>query len=256
MPVVLHVAPHPDDECLGAPGTLLRLSDRGARVVVVACGLGRPADHARRRRELEAATRVAGHELLVREPPAALASTDDLVTTRELLIPWIVTLIDEYRAEIVVGPHPHDPHPAHQVVAQALGRAIPRALQPPVWWAWAIWADLQRPTLLVPIGPAEIRRVEATLRCYHGELERNNYVEMMKAHGTLGAFRGIERVFGFGSRALPGVDHAELLTELGWVDGTWRLGHRRVDFQPELPVAWAEIADDLGEALRHSDRFG
>jgi len=37
---VLHVAPHPDDEALGAPCTLLRLKDAGARVVVVACGRG------------------------------------------------------------------------------------------------------------------------------------------------------------------------------------------------------------------------
>jgi LmbE family N-acetylglucosaminyl deacetylase len=44
----LHIAPHPDDELLGAGGTLLRLCDSGWTVVNLACSLGRPADTVRR----------------------------------------------------------------------------------------------------------------------------------------------------------------------------------------------------------------
>lgn len=65
MPTVLHVAPHPDDELLPAGGTLLRLRDAGWSVVNLACSLGRPAQHARRRAELEEACARAGFALRI-----------------------------------------------------------------------------------------------------------------------------------------------------------------------------------------------
>ena len=50
---ILHLSPHPDDEIAGAPATLMALREAGWRVVNVACGLGRPAQHQRRRAEVE-----------------------------------------------------------------------------------------------------------------------------------------------------------------------------------------------------------
>lgn len=254
-PVVLHVAPHPDDECLGAPGTLLRLADRGARVVVVACGLGRPADHLRRRRELDAATRVAGHRLVVPDPPIALSSTDDLTAARARLTPWLVELIDAHDADLVVAPHLRDAHPAHEAVAAAVRDAIPLTSRPPLWWAWAVWAELPHPTLLVPIPRPVVERAVAALRCYRGELARNDYEDMLRATGRLAAVRGVERVVGFGATALPDVHYAELLTELGWVGDRWRYGRARVDPGPELPADWGPDATGT-VGLRHAGRLG
>ena len=68
---VLHLSPHPDDEVVGMPATLMALRDAGWRVVNLACGLGRPAQHQRRRAEVEEACRRAGFELLPCEPPLA-----------------------------------------------------------------------------------------------------------------------------------------------------------------------------------------
>lgn len=255
MTVVLHVAPHPDDESIGAPCTLLQLAATGARVIVVACGLGRPADHDRRRQELDAALRVAGHELVVREPPAALSSTDDLAAARAALAPWLVSLMNFYGADLVVAPHLRDAHPAHEAVAHAVQDAIPRARRPPVWWAWAIWAELPRPTLLVPAAPALVERAVAALACYRGELDRMDYVRMLRATGELAAVRGVERVLGFGAAGLPGVRHAELLTELGWVGRRWRFGRPRVDPVPALPVAWGDHAEDMAGPLGHAGRL-
>lgn len=252
MTTVLHIAPHPDDESIGAPCALLRLSDAGARVIVVACGLGRPADHDRRRRELEAATATAGFELVVRDPPAALASNDDLDATRATLVPWLVELIDGFGAELVVGPQLHDVHPAHEAVAQAIRDAIPAARQAPVWWAWGIWADLPVPTLLVPAAHDLVDRALAMLACYSGELARNDYADMVRATGRLAAIRGVERVLGFGSAALPGVLHAELLTELGRTGDGWRFGEPRVAAMPALPAGWGAGAAQFVEALCHT----
>lgn len=250
MTVVLHVAPHPDDECIGAPCTLLRLAEAGARVVVVVCGLGRPADHERRERELRAAVAVNGHELVVRNPPAALSSDDDLQATRAELVPWLVELIDHYGADLVVAPHLRDAHPAHEAVALAVKDAIPMARSAPVWWAWAIWSELPHPTLLVPATPELVDRALTALACYGVELARNNYGEMLLAAGKLAVHRGIERVAGFGSHAPPNITYAEMLVEFGWVDGHWRVGKTRVDDVPSLPVAWADIVDDLERVRR------
>ena len=248
MTTVLHVAPHPDDESVGAPCTLLRLADAGARVVVVACGLGRPLDHDRRRRELTAACATGGFEVLVHEPPVALGSSDDLTAAGRLLVPWIAELIDGYRADLVVGPHLHDAHPAHEAVARAVHDAIARSDNPPVWWSNAIWADLRVPTLLVSHPPDVVERAVAMLSRHEGEVARNHYVDMMRAAGRLSAIRGVERVLGFGSAALPGVTHAELFTEVGLVDGRWRFGVPRVAAEPALPTLWgADTSGWVGE---------
>ena len=42
------------------PATLMALRDAGWRIVNLACGLGRPAQHQRRRAEVEEACRRAG----------------------------------------------------------------------------------------------------------------------------------------------------------------------------------------------------
>ncbi|MGE3285340.1 MAG: PIG-L deacetylase family protein [Pseudonocardia sp.] len=245
MPTVLHVAPHPDDESIGAPCTLLQLADAGHEIVVVACGLGRPADHARRRAELAAATAEAGFRLLVREPPEPVGSRDDLGAARRALSPWITDLIDGYGAIAVVGPQLHDVHPAHEAVARATRDAITAAARPPVWWTWGIWADLPVPTVLVECPDALVTRAEAMLAHHRGELARNRYLDQVRAARTLAATRGYERVAGFGATLPPGLRQAELLTELGWDGASWRFGPRRVTGRLVPPQRWGERADAL-----------
>ncbi|HEY2764468.1 MAG TPA: PIG-L family deacetylase [Pseudonocardiaceae bacterium] len=250
MRTVLHVAPHPDDECVGAPGTLLSLVDAGARVIVVACGLGRPGDHHRRRRELVAATAAGGFGLIVRQPPEALSASDDLATAHAALVPWLRELIDELDADLVISPQLHDVHPAHETVARALRDAIPAARRPPVWWMWGIWADLPVPTILVPCSAQLVERSLAMLACHAGELARNDYADLVRAAGRLNAIRGVERVLGFGSTRLADVRHAELLTEIGWDGRIWRIGVPRVAHTPGLPADWRGDVSALLSATR------
>ena len=96
MPVVLHVSPHPDDEALGAPATLLMLRRAGWRVVNAVVSLGRPDDHARRRSEAVEAARRAGFELRL---------TDDESRIEDRLR----SLLDELAPALVLSPSPHGP---------------------------------------------------------------------------------------------------------------------------------------------------
>ena len=121
---VLHLSPHPDDEVAGMPATLMALRDAGWRVVNVACGLGRPAQHTRRRAEVEESCRRAGFELLVCDPPLALSAGDDLKASEEVLGELLAGLLPDLAPAIVCAPSPHDGHHAHELVGRAAYRAI------------------------------------------------------------------------------------------------------------------------------------
>src|SRR5262249_50810086 len=145
---VVHFAPHPDDELLGAPATLMALRDAGWRVVNVACSLGRPTDHGRRRRELEEATRRAGFELIVPEHPAHIPSEDDRAAARAEVREIAERALGEVVADVVVSPSPHDRHHGHELVARGVGDALRSGGDGPRrWWLSGWWASLPLPTL-------------------------------------------------------------------------------------------------------------
>jgi LmbE family N-acetylglucosaminyl deacetylase len=178
-------------------------------VVNVACGLGRPADHARRQREAREAARRAGF---------ALELPDEAVPPRAL----VAGLIDRLDPGIVVSPSPHDGHPAHEVVGRAV-RAVLADRPALRWWMWGMWADLPLPTLLVPFGEERLAEILHALEAHAGELARNDYRDLVLGRALANRVLGPERVFGFGSRgeAMP---YAELLTEVARAGGAWRLG--------------------------------
>lgn len=226
--VVLHVAPHPDDELVGAGATLMALRDLGLRVVNLAVGLGRPEQHERRGRELREACSRARFEMRVCDPPLAISSGDDLAAAEGRLVVELARLLGELHVALVVGPHPHDGHHAHELVGRAIRRALEAADKgAPPWWAWSLWADLPFPTLIVPFGEDRLQEVLGALRAHAGEMARNDYERLVAARTGANAILGAERVFGFGS---PGLrePYAELLCELVRDAGRWHAAAPRV----------------------------
>ncbi len=140
---VLVLAPHPDDEVIGAGGTLSRLVAAGARVTALQATDGsegaalRDASDADRRRirldEAAAVARAAGfsHVEFWREDNGHFRATDGCVTRmRELLA--------RVRPALVFTPFVADIHPDHgtlnRILARALDDASPaRVLQYEVW---------------------------------------------------------------------------------------------------------------------------
>jgi LmbE family N-acetylglucosaminyl deacetylase len=216
---VLHLAPHPDDEALGAGPTLTLLRDAGCRVVNLACGLGRPEQRERRRREVEVAVERLGIEGRVCEPPLALSLGDDLGVAEARLVEELRRLHDELGPDLVVGPHEHDGHHGHEVVGRAVRRWLADDEVPVRWWAWGLWADLASPTLLVPFDDGRLAVARHALAAHRGEVERNDYLRLLEARAVTHAVLGSEKVLGFGAPRVSAMAYADLFVERAVVPG-------------------------------------
>jgi LmbE family N-acetylglucosaminyl deacetylase len=204
---VLHLSPHPDDEVLGAGATLLGLRDAGHRIINLACSLGRPAQHERRRAEIVDACERAGFELVVHDPPLGLSLHDDAFAARRLLGATVGRLLAEERVELLISPDRDDAHHGHKTVA-----AVARTAGVP-WWTWGLWRDLARPTIFSPFGESRLAELNHVLAAHRGEVMRNDYFELLRARGICARVLGAERVFGFGSERRAEEPYAELLAD-------------------------------------------
>src|SRR4051794_21331955 len=98
----LHVSPHPDDELIGAPATLMALRDASWRIVNLACSLGRAADRERRRAELQEACRRAGFELIVPSTLPGIGLGHDRARAETELAGIVSETLRDTRPEIVL----------------------------------------------------------------------------------------------------------------------------------------------------------
>ncbi len=253
---VVHFAPHPDDEALGAPALLLALRRSGCRVINVACSLGRTEQSGRRAAEVAEACRRAGFELEILDPPVALSSGDDLEAAQATLTARLAELIDELGPDVVLAPSPHDRHSAHEVVGRAARDALARPGMP-VLWLWGLWGELPLPTLFFGFGDAELDAALHVLGAHVEEVARNDYAALLRARAVASRVLGAERVFGFGAPARP-LPYAELLTEVVFADGEWWAGRSRELRAPEglepiagnRPLGWWMRAPSFTSRLR------
>ncbi|MFC2177027.1 PIG-L deacetylase family protein [Actinomycetota bacterium] len=241
---LVHVTPHPDDEALGCPGTLLTLQEHGWRIVNLLVGLGRDEQHERREAEAKAASMRAGYELVVAEPPARLGSTDDLAAAQTVLVQVVLRAIEEYSPAVVVTASPHDSHHGHEVVARATISAVAQLDDPPVLWMWGMWSDLAFPTIRATFDRRILELAKDVLREYGGEVDRNDYVRLLERRAEVNSILGAERVFGFGSQNAGG-DYADLLTECIMTERGWELGSPR-ELLPAREPAGAPSGRPIG----------
>lgn len=225
---ILVVSPHPDDESIGAPATLLSLRDAGFHVVNYAASLGKPEQYERRQGELTEACTRASFELVIPDEPARISSGDDLVAAQAEMTAAVSALIQKRRPVAVVSPSVHDGHHGHEVVARATRDAIINSDISTRWLMYNIWGDLPFPNIYSAFGQDRLDEVQHVLGAYEGENDRNNYQNMVIGRATLGAVLGSEKVFGFGSAAASTQPYAELLTEAVHEDGVWKEGAHRV----------------------------
>jgi LmbE family N-acetylglucosaminyl deacetylase len=217
-PSVLHIAPHPDDEAVGCPGSLLHLRDRGWTVVSVVASLGFEGHHERRRSEAEAASERAGFVPVFIDPPLNLDLDADLDGAAERLADELPPLVERHGVSILVSPSPHDVHHGHETVGRAVQwamRELPTSIR---WWMWGVWGDLPAPNVFYGFDQDVLDRAVHILDAYTGELERNDYRRYLSGRAAANAVMGSERVFGFGSPLASKLPYAELLTEVRRID--------------------------------------
>jgi len=176
------VAPHPDDETLGAGGLVASLSAAGTEVRLVICtdgeaaaGLGSVdsmrAIGSRRRAEAEGAAAVLATGSPVELCFLELPDGDLAGSTVELEAALAPLLAD---AEMIVAPWPGDGHPDHAAVGRAVRRisgATPR-LDYPVWaWHWGAPENLPDGDLVrVPLSPSAQRAKGDAIQTYVSQL--------------------------------------------------------------------------------------
>ena len=224
---VLHVSPHPDDELVGAPATLMALRDAGHEVTNLALALGRPVDTERRRSEVTEACRRAGFGLRVLDPPIAMSAGDDLAAAQAQATAAIADVLDGPEPpDLVVGPGPHDVHHGHELVGRAIRDALERHDDAPPWWIWAIWGDLPMPTMVTVLDDDRVAEVVQALSAHEGEMQRADHRVQVEARTRVAATLAAEKIFGFGAPALS-TTRAEMVTEVVRQGGHWLLGSPR-----------------------------
>ena len=236
----------------------MALRDAGWRIVNLACGLGRPAQHQRRRSEVEEACRRAGFELLPVDPPLALSAGDDLAAAEETLVTLLGGLLAELGPAIVCAPSPHDGHHAHELVGRAARRALSAHAGPtPPLWLWGIWADLPFPTMIAPFDAKRLDEVKHALAAHASEQLRLPLDRLIEARAVLHAAVGEERVHGSGLAGDRALEYAELICEVVLQPDGWRLGaSRRFDAEAPLaspsarPIGWWLEAESVHDRLR------
>jgi LmbE family N-acetylglucosaminyl deacetylase len=226
--VALHFSPHPDDELVAAPATLMALRDAGWRVVNVACSLGGAGQRARREAEMREACRRAGFELCVPGKPGSISPGVDPPAAQAELTDLAAEALARAAPALVLSPGPGDLHHSHLVVFRAVRDAIAsRGPEAPRWWMWALWGSLPQPTLGTAFGEDRLEEVLAALGAYESELARNDYRRLVRARAEASAVLAPELLFGFGSTADAKTGYAELLTEAALSGARWLLGRPR-----------------------------
>lgn len=258
IPAVLLLSPHPDDELLGCPAHLFALRDAGWRIVNVALTLGAKAEERpRRHRELEAACEQARFELVL--------APDGLLDDAAAAAPFVAQLAERTGTRVLAAPSPHDDHPRHEAAGR-LALACLREGAAPRLWLWGLWADVALPTSLCVYDAERLSDIEQALVCHGGELERNDYLRLLRARGHAGAVLLPERVFRYGAPGLAPDEYAEAVCELGLDErGEVALcapalldaaAYDPTGAAGGPPAAWLELASPrqstLGDAARRS----
>ena len=240
---LLHIAPHCDDELIGAPAILMGLRDHGWSIVNLVSSLGSPDQRNRRSREVELACQKAGFELKIFQKPLDdPIAEDDFQASVRRSVAEISQVIEEVAPAIIMTASPLDKHLGHQAMGEALLRALegnPLASQ--VVWLWGLWADLPYPTIAHCFGEDYLVEIEDCLALHAGELERNDYRRLVGGRAMMNSILGPERVFGFGSCGVDQNQYVELIGEFYLYESDWWSGSPR----------WLELANPLNGTRSH-----
>lgn len=171
------VAPHPDDEVLGAGGTTAGLAAQGARVILVAVTDGEASapERAEELRSVRPRESARAASMLGTTPymTYSLRLPDSRVRAEDVEAP-LVSLLEP--GDLVLAPWARDGHTDHDEVGLAAERTCQRAdarlLAYLVWaWPWAQPSELPwEKARRVELDDATARRKRMAVQCFTSQL--------------------------------------------------------------------------------------
>lgn len=180
---VLLVAPHPDDEVLGAGGTLRKHAEAGHEVHVLFVTDGRrggrsarrrPGELAAvRRREAEAACAVLGCA-----SAEFLEAPDGTFRADAGLVAAVREVLDRRAPRLVYAPGVEERHRDHLLVAALVASAWLEGSGDWTVCAYEVWTPLD-PSCVVNIT-AQMEHKRAAMRCHASQLEQIDYLDAME----------------------------------------------------------------------------
>jgi LmbE family N-acetylglucosaminyl deacetylase len=176
------IAPHPDDETLGAGGLIATLRARGVEVTLVAVTDGENAypDAAglagiREREQTEALARLgvdSGHIRRLRLPDSNVSDHEPQ------LMDGLMSIV--HPNSQIIAPWRHDFHPDHEACGRAAEMVATQkraSLASYFFWTWhrGVTETLAGlPLRYLPLGAAECRAKREAVLCHRSQLQRDN----------------------------------------------------------------------------------
>ena len=224
-PVVLVMAPHPDDECIMGAWPLRLMREAGMRVVDVAVTLGSNQERrAGRWAELQAACGWLGFGLELSAPGGLEAINPHTRQNSPGLwqgaVPVIVRILERHQPRAVFFPTNWMPTPRiaghYHLVMDAL-RAC-RRISPVISWKPSFGRRMPKPNVMVESGLDGVADLISALALHVGEVQRNPYHVGLPAWLQDNVRRGAELVGGQGGAA-PDYAFATLYRLSRWAQG-------------------------------------
>ncbi len=226
----LAIAPHPDDETIGAGGTIARLARAGAEVwiVVVTDGeatIGSPHDapETARRRRAEVATAC---RRLGAQPPRFLSIPDGQVSDHlDQLATHLQHEVSAHAPQVVFTPWPLERHPDHRACTTALAQLPPRDTE---LWGYEAHTPIPLPDRVIDIG-ADVAAKQAALAAHVTAARAFN----LDACLGLARWRALSTDAGYGA--------AEAFLTLPWEELPRLTAAAARAWQLNSPVTWLSL---------------
>lgn len=202
---VLVVVAHPDDEVLGAGGTIARHAGEGesVHVVMVADGETSRPGHGDDARQKRGAASAAAAKVLGTRPPILFGLPDQRLDTIPLLdiTQRIEAVIEQVKPVTIYTHHPHDLNLDHCIVCRAVMTACRPVPGHPVRaiyafetpssteWAAPVAATSFQPRYFVDISDT-LAKKQSALSCYEAEMHPFPHPRSGDAIEALAKWRG------------------------------------------------------------------
>ncbi|MCS6983066.1 MAG: bacillithiol biosynthesis deacetylase BshB1 [Candidatus Absconditabacterales bacterium] len=204
--------PHPDDVDIGCGGTIWQATQQGKKTIIIDCSSSlyatRGTEHERREEAQKAGSILGAHERInLMMQDCHFADTHDQRHR-------IVTVLRQYKPEIVLVPHHRDRHPDHAILSTIVYNACflsgltkyishddtdtPQTPhRPRLILAYQIWNDAD-PDIIMAISPQALEAKFHAFQSFHTQNPTNQHAfDYFRSRATVLGFR-IKQPYGEG----------------------------------------------------------